>query len=216
MKRIKTQIVFLGVIMIAFFGLVSSCTKKNSAKSIVGLQPLGKVNTKLLDSIVIELERSGVFQCIVLPQTQMPSMAFVHIKTPRYRADKLLRYLKKNKPDSVQYIMGITSLDISTTKKDNLGNTLKPESKYEDWGVFGLGYKPGVASVVSIYRLKSKPSLLSERLQKVCLHELGHNLGLPHCDSQKDCVMSDAAESISTIDREAKQYCTSCVGKLRD
>ena len=56
----------------------------------------------------------------------------------------------------------------------------KPKSKYEDWGIFGLGYRPGNAAMVSTFRLR-KPGLTIERLQKVVTHEIGHNLGLKHC-----------------------------------
>lgn len=201
---------YLVLIALVLFG----CNAEKNRKPTVGLQPLGKVQQHLLDSVVVELEKSGVFSCHILPMVEMPSETFVHIKSPRYRADKLLKYLKRTKPDSIDYVMGLTAFDISTTKKDNFGNTLEPKSKYEDWGVFGLGYKPGVASIVSVYRLNSKPAFLTERLQKVCLHELGHNLGLAHCESKSNCVMSDAAESISTIDNESKNYCSSCSEEL--
>lgn len=39
-----------------------------------------------------------------------------------------------------------------------------------------------------------------ERIKKICIHELGHNLGLKHCEFHEKCVMRDAAETIKTID----------------
>lgn len=103
---------------------------------------------------------------------------------------------------------------ISTTKYDKDGNILKPESKYADWGVFGLGYMPGTSCVVSTYRLKTTDKkLFYNRVKKVVIHELGHNLGLDHCPD-KHCVMTDAVEKISTIDNEAHELCGKCRDKI--
>lgn len=106
-------------------------------------------------------------------------------------------------------------MDISTTKKDESGNVLKPESRYSDWGVFGLGYRPGCSSIVSTFRLgTSNRKLLLERIKKVCNHELGHNFGLPHCTSSETCVLRDAAETIKTVDNVDDTLCNICKAKI--
>jgi archaemetzincin len=78
----------------------------------------------------------------------------------------------------------------------------------------GLRYRPGNSCVVSTFRLKAnnKP-LFYKRLEKV-LHELGHNLGLPHCENPK-CVMTSAAEKISTIDNANASLCDACAKRIR-
>ena len=140
--------------------------------------------------------------------------AFVNIKSPRYRADSLLIDLFQNRPDSIDYLLGITSKDISTTKRDSKGNIRQPKSKYLDWGIFGLGYKPGVSCVISTYRLNNgKSDLLISRVQKIAVHEIGHNMGLDHCETEK-CVMQDAVETISTVDNEGFELCERCYKKL--
>mgnify|MGYP003601516182 FL=1 len=74
----------------------------------------------------------------------------------------------------------------------------------------GLGYCPGNSCVISTFRLKNKDKNLElSRLKKVVIHEFGHNLGLPHC-SDKHCVMTSAAEKISTIDNEKMELCVKC------
>jgi archaemetzincin len=57
--------------------------------------------------------------------------------------------------------------------------------------------------------------LFQERLAKVCLHEIGHNLGLPHCTSgDKRCFMNDAKGSIKEVDQEKLFLCEKCKKQL--
>lgn len=179
-------------------------------KLLVGLQPLGGFDRVLLDSIKGSLETTYQCHVVFLKNRSLPQEAFIQIKSSRYRADSLLRFLLKIKPDTVDYIMGLTMQDISTTKKDGTGRMLKPESKYRDWGVFGLGFRPGYSCVISTYRIHHGDSrIFTDRLLKICVHEFGHNMGLPHCPSP-GCVMQDAVESIKTVDQGTRELCAFC------
>jgi archaemetzincin len=161
------------------------------------------------------IEKNHNIKPSILKGIQIPAQAFVNIKTPRYRADKLIRYLRNQRPDTIDYIVGLTHQDISVTSTDNSGNVKKPESKYEDWGVFGYGFRPGESCIVSTFRLgSSSDKRFFDRLKKVSLHELGHNFGLDHCESAK-CVMRDAAETIRTIDSVNAGLCDLCKEKLK-
>jgi archaemetzincin len=143
----------------------------------------------------------------------LPKNAFVNNKSPRYRADSLLVYLNEiRKWEEADFAFGITAEDISTTKRDENGNIKKPVYKYADWGIMGLAYRPGRAAIVSTFRLGKRHPQYYTRLEKVCIHELGHNLGLPHCPN-KSCVMTDATESINTIDNCQASLCQSCEKK---
>jgi len=187
--------------------VLASC---GSGKKHVGIQVLGDFDRTALDSIHHAIDRIYGFEVSMLPEQGLPEYAFTTVKTPRYRADKIIRHLKETRPDSIDFVLGLLQRDISTTKRDANGEVKHPKYKYEDWGIFGLGYKPGSSSVVSSYRVRqSNPSLLIERLQKICIHELGHNLGLAHCPNV-DCVMRDAAESIRTIDGVELNLCQDC------
>jgi archaemetzincin len=210
------------IICLLFFilsGLFYSCKTEDKSYSrnktaIIALQPFAGFETELLDSIAVAIQEAYTVTVCVLPEIPLPQEAFVNIKSPRYRADSLLKYLKKIKPDSIDYIIGLTRADISTTKRDGNKQIKQPESKYADWGVMGLGYMPGRSCVVSTYRLKNRNrKLFVERLQKVSVHELGHNFGLPHCHTPT-CVMQDAAESIKTIDNVGFAPCDLCRQKL--
>ena len=39
-------------------------------------------------------------------------------------------------------------------------------------------------------------------------------MGLKHCDSDKNCVMRDAAETIKTIDHVKLSLCSACLDKI--
>jgi archaemetzincin len=180
----------------------------------VAIQPYGDFDTRLADSVASTFRKTYHVETIILTSKPLPSKAFTKVKTPRYRADVLLVHLMDIKPDTVEYIIGITSQDISTTKRDVLGNIKSPKEKYADWGILGLGYCPGPSCVISTFRIghKSQKKFM-ERLKKISLHELGHNIGLDHCETN-DCVMQDAAETIKTIDRAQKSLCTACKTKV--
>lgn len=194
--------------MIVLFG-VYLLSSQQSKTSVVGVLPFSGFESKYTDSVASIITRQYGFEVIVLETQELPKSCFINVKSPRYRADLLLKYLRKIKPDTIDVMLGLTHKDISITKKDKWGKVKKPASKYEDWGIFGLGYRPGDAAMVSIFRLV-KPGLTNERLQKVVIHEIGHNLGLKHCTQNKNCVMDDAAESIRTIDAAGFNLCGHC------
>jgi len=203
------------VILFSLFICLSCNHPENCSQVNLGLLPLGKIKLANMITVKNALEKYYGFNVVLLPETVLPPNAFTPVKSPRYRADSLLLYLQKIKPDSVNYIMGITEADISTTKKDASGKIKNPATKYADWGIMGLAFRPGNAAVISTFRIKSSDkALFAQRLEKIALHELGHNLGLPHCPS-KSCFMNDANESISTIDNEKTELCSSCKQHLR-
>ena len=146
---------------------------------------------------------------------KLPKSAFINVKSPRYRADTLLKFLLRTKSDTIGHVIGLTNKDISTTKRDNWNRIKKPEYKYADWGIFGLAYVPGESCVVSTKRLyTTNRTTYKNRIKKVCIHEFGHNLGLPHCPT-KTCVMQDAVEKMSTVDNATTHYCPLCIEQLK-
>lgn len=203
----------------ALFSCTSITTRiKKPEKEIIGLQPIGEFDQDILEEVRDSLVSTYGREFYILPSIDYPEHAFVNIKFPRYRADSLIRFLRATKPDSLSYVIGMCSKDISTTKYSDWANReiKEPEKRYRDWGIFGLGFSPGPSCVVSSYRLKKGVSKeqYRERVRKVTKHEFGHNLGLPHCPN-KNCLMTDAVESIKTIDKEKEGLCAKCWSKIK-
>ena len=84
--------------------------------------------------------------------------------------------------------------------------------------VFGLAYLDGNASVVSTYRLqtssdggfseKNDREIFEDRIRKEVNHEIGHTLGLEHCENNR-CVMS-FSPTVQEVDRKEELLCGSC------
>ena len=69
------------------------------------------------------------------------------------------------------------------------------------------------ARLLSDNGFRPDPALLTARLQKECLHELGHTFGLAHC-TDGTCVMS-RSNSVLDVDRKGATFCRDCRLRLR-
>lgn len=198
----------VSLVLISLF----SCTKSDKivANKVVGIQIYDGFPKEKAIVLAQEVTKFYKIKTFILPEIELPKQAFVNIKSPRYRADSIIMIQNRTINDSLDFVLGLTHKDISITKHDIKGNIKEPKWKYNDFGVMGLAYCPGKSSIVSSFRLKHKDkSLEFSRLKKVVIHEFGHNLGLPHCPN-KHCVMTSAAEKISTIDNEKMELCSKC------
>ncbi|WP_298303897.1 matrixin family metalloprotease [Flavobacterium sp.] len=194
-----------------------SCSKsdKSVVNKVVGIQVYDGFPKEKAIVLAQEVTKFYKIKTFILPEIELPKQAFVTIKSPRYRADSIITIQNRTINDSLDFVLGLTYKDISITKHDIKGNIKEPKWKYNDFGVMGLAYCPGKSSIVSSFRLKHKDkSLEFSRLKKVVIHEFGHNLGLPHCPN-KHCVMTSAAEKISTIDNEKMELCEKCKTQLK-
>ena len=180
--------------------IVSCCTKEKNiinkvnpgkVQKVIVLQPLGDFQLNQAKKVLTQIKT--INSDVVLRQNiSFPENSFYKPRN-RFRADSIIKNLR-NQIGNDSVIVGLSNYDISTTK-----NGIK------DWGVMGLGYKPGKACVVSDFRLSNKNK--SEQFYKLVLHELGHTAGLPHCIT-KTCLMRDA-KGRNPFDQE-KDFCNNC------
>lgn len=134
------------------------------------------------------------FHIEILPAIDMPKKN-KSAHRDRFRADSIIRDMRAiAHKENARAVLALTTKDISTTYKSNA-----------DWGVMGLGFRPGKGAVISTFRLNKKNK--SEQMLKLAIHELGHNLGLDHCPN-KTCIMRDA-KGKNVID-EKKGFCNEC------
>ena len=81
--------------------------------------------------------------------------------------------------------------------------------------VFGLAKLGGQTGIVSTHRLNNifyglpeNNDLLTDRTVKEIIHELGHLLGLKHCDNY-NCVMASSTV-VDELDTKSAVYCNIC------
>jgi archaemetzincin len=189
---------------LALVGVLCGAGDARAEGTVFYLQPLGAalpdadvaiVSTALTEIYGLEVK--------VLPRVELPRAAW-YPPRKRWRAEKLLDFLRERLPADAARVLGLTAADISTTK-----------GRIEDWGVMGLGEVPGTAGVISTFRCHKRArddQHARERLAKVAVHEIGHTLGLDHCPV-RGCLMEDAEGQVLTSDREY-DLCPRCRAKL--
>ena len=185
------------IFFIIFISLIFSCEKskdnavKNGEEITILIQPFEDIKPKQLSEISENIRK--VYPNIkVLKPIKFPENSYYQPRN-RYRADSIIQFLKFRTPKN-SVTIGLTNKDISATK-----------GKIADFGIMGLGYRPGSACLASSFRLNSKNR--NEQFYKIAIHELGHTQGLKHCP-EKTCFMRDA-EGENHTDEET-DFCKNC------
>ena len=192
MKKLVLIIPIILITLIGFYYL--------KPVSKINIQPLGDVSPVYINQIKKSVKSFYGYDCVILPKKEITKDMLSPVKK-RIDANKaLINSL------SFDNLLIITEKDICHNK-----NKKNPE-----WGIFGLGIRPGKSCIISTFRLKrdaTKQKTL-ERLEKVVIHEIGHNLGLEHCTNNKKCLMNDAKGTIKQVDNEKVWFCEKCRTQL--
>lgn len=203
---------FLAFTVLIAFQCKGSFGEDAASDPVIGIQPFGNVSSIQVDSVQKAISTMYGFEVQLMDPVPMPQMAYTEIRYPRYRADSLVEWLDIHRPEKYDIVLGLTNQDISITKyKNNKGEIKDPEWKYKDFGIFGLGRVNGGVCVVSSNRLHKNVNdkTFYKRLTRISCHEIGHVLGLHHCP-ESQCLMNDANEAISTIDKSTGVLCDKC------
>lgn len=127
------------------------------------------------------------------------------LKRLQYNSSQILLQMITDPPPDAEKILGIVNVDLFI-----------PILTF----VFGEAQLNGIGSVVTLHRLNNRfyglpedKALLTERLVKEAVHELGHNFGLVHC-SNPECVMRSSTY-VEDIDHKSVEMCDNCRRELR-
>ena len=172
--------------------------------TIINIIPLGDVPLAHLNYVKQSVVDFFHYQVEINPkQSLTPDLK--NSPNGRYVADNILK-----KYNSKLNTLLLTNVDMVTHNK---------QRGVKEWGIFGLGYRPGTTCVVSTFilnkpKVKVSDEKFFERLKKICIHEIGHNLGLDHCTTNRQCLMNDARGLISQVDMETLDFCKICKKKI--
>jgi archaemetzincin len=123
----------------------------------------------------------------------------------QHSSTQILKWLLESRPAHASKVVGITDVDLFI-----------PILTF----VYGEAQLGGSAAVVSTARLLSDngfrpdPLLLATRLQKECLHEIGHTFGLLHCPLPT-CVMARSV-TLAQVDMKAPALCDDCESRYAE
>ncbi|MGE3840498.1 MAG: peptidase M54, partial [Vicinamibacterales bacterium] len=120
------------------------------------------------------------------------------VRRGQHASSLLLEWLLEHRPHGAVRTLGLTDVDLFI-----------PVLTF----VYGEAQLNGPVAVVSMARLSGGPGsagerLVTARLAKESVHELGHTFGLLHCSSER-CVMKRSV-SVAAIDGKATTPCGDC------
>jgi archaemetzincin len=166
---------------------------------LLHLLPVGKVDISLLHELRAAIPRSLDMACEILPYQLDPTPSY-HPERQQYHSSELLQRMQPLVSPRDWRILAVADVDLYI-----------PILKY----VFGEAQMGGPCAVVSMHRLRQEfyglaPDLplLSRRLVKESVHELGHTLDLRHCQDYS-CVMA-SSHSVEWIDLRDSTLCDPC------
>jgi len=188
------------ILLIFVFLLFGFTTRKPT----IYLVPMGNISNDDVELSSKELNKFYSFNVVVLNRIKVPKSTKVN-GLKKYNADQILNYLESKYSNYDGKVLGLTDVDISTDRELN-------GKLYHNWGIFGLGLMSGKPCVVSVKRLGKNHS---DEMVKVVVHEIGHTLGIPHCETNIKCLMNDAKGKGSQVKNELLWICNDCRKKIK-
>jgi archaemetzincin len=168
------------------------------------LRPVWPLLEKDLGALAESLGRRTGLPVVIGAPVVAPR-ALWHPRRRQLQAERVLDWLFYQRPPELWGVMAVTADDLSTTEEEM---------------IYGLANLRDRVAVVSLYRFA--PELASdnpdtrqraqEQLSRAAFHEVGHMLGLPHCE-RRGCLMGAIKHRDEIGPRTAP--CADCVRSLQ-
>lgn len=166
-------------------------------------KPRGAVERRVLADLRADLQGAFGKDCEILPEEVDPDFAF-HPGRQQYHSTEILKRLSPLGQAGSWRLLGVTEVDLYI-----------PVLTF----VFGEAQLGNSCAVISYHRLRQEfyglppdAGLLRDRLLKEAVHELGHTLGLRHCEDYR-CAMAPS-HAVEWIDVKSVGLCDHCRSRV--
>jgi archaemetzincin len=140
----------VSILILLFLIFSINCFASVSSNKTIYIYPLGRVEQLYLTTVQQSIRGFYHYKCVVMPTLPIGNDLISPVKK-RVDASKVLKKYNTNKN-----ILIVTERDICHEKL-----VLKPYKHFiPEYGILGLGYRPGSVCVISLHRMKRKDKKL--------------------------------------------------------